>query len=115
MKTDITIYHKILGLGKNPDTFKINHLKNVSWQGGDGASVNKGYEKANDIKLRIFKKDNQDVFELPFSIGDFIVLGITDQEISKQSDIKDKTYNITTIIPHKRGTITTQHIEIGAK
>ena len=73
MKTDITIYHKILGLGQNPDTFKITHLKNVSWQGGDGASVNKGYEKANDIKLRIFKKDNIDVFETPFSSASEII------------------------------------------
>jgi hypothetical protein len=110
MKTDITVYH----YDSKNEKYEKKHFYNVSWQGGKGASIDKGYEKANDIKVRIFYKDNPKLDEKDFFIGDFIVVGISKQEIKKQSELKN-TYNITSIIPHKRGSLATQHISIGAK
>lgn len=114
MKTDITVYHYVYDEKNQTDKYEIKHFYNVSWQGGKGASIDKGYKEANDLKLRIFYKDNSNLNIDDFYIGDFIVQGITNKQIKKQSEIKD-TYNITSKVEHKRGSIHTNHISIGAK
>lgn len=114
MKTDITVYHYVYDEKNQTDKYEIRHFYNVSWQGGKGASVNKGYEQSNDIKIRIFHKDNPELNVNMFKIGDVVVGGIVNKKISKQSELPN-AYNVTTIIPHERGSLETNHIELGAK
>jgi hypothetical protein len=114
MKTDITLYHYIFDEETQTEKYEKSYFYNVSWDGGKGASINKGYTEANDITIRIFHKDNLNLKESNFSIGDFFVAGICNKEITMKSELKD-TYNITTIIPRIRGSIATNHIQIGAK
>lgn len=90
-------------------------IKNVMWQGGKGASVNKGYDKANDINIWIPYDQNENLDTIPFAIGDIIVEGIIEDEITKQSDLKVDNYNITTHINNNYGSYDMQHIFIGAK
>ena len=84
------------------------------WQGGKGANINKGYEKANDISIWLPYYKNEKLESIPFSIGDIVVKGIIDQKISKESDLDDP-YNITTLINNNYGSYNMQHIFIGAK
>lgn len=114
MKTDITLYHYVFDEDTQTEKYEKSYFYNVSLDGGKGASINKGYTEANDITMRIFFKDNKNLDENLFSIGDFFVTGISDKDITMKSELED-TYNITTIIPRKRGSIATQHIQIGAK
>lgn len=114
MKTDVSLYHRVYDETTQTDKYEIKHLYNVSWQGGKGASIDKGYVESNDIKLRIFYKDNPGLETVTFSIGDFVIKGISTKKVNRQSELEE-TYNITTIIPHKRGSIVTKHIQIGAK
>ena len=90
-------------------------IQNVMWQGGKGASINKGYEKANDISIWIPYDQNENLDTIPFAIGDIIVKGIINDEINKQSDLKVDSYNITTFINNNYGSYDMQHIFIGAK
>ena len=50
-------------------------IENVMWQGGKGANINKGYDKANDISIWIPYDKNKELDNVPFSIGDIIVEG----------------------------------------
>jgi len=114
MKTDITLYHHVFDSKTQTDKYEIKYFYNVSWQGGKGASIDKGYIQDNDIKIRIFYKDNPELNINDFSIGDFIIQGISNKKVTKQSEIKN-AYNITSKIPHIRGSIETNHISLGAK
>lgn len=111
----ITLYHKRYNSKTRLDEWDRYHIYNVMWQGGKGASVNKGYEKANDIYIWIPYDDNDGLDKVPFSTGDIIVEGIIEDKIKMQSDLTVDSYNITTFISNKYGNNDMQHIYIGAK
>ena len=117
MKTNssITLYHKRLNEQTRIDEWDRYPIDNVMWQGGKGASINKGYEKANDISIWIPYNQNQDLESIPFAIGDIIVKDIVKDKITKQSDLKVDNYNITTHINNDYGSYDMQHIYLGAK
>ncbi len=117
MKTNssITLYHKRLNEETRIDEWDRYQIDNVMWQGGKGASINKGYEKANDISIWIPYNQNQDLDSIPFAIGDIIVKGIIEDKITKQSDLMMDNYNITTYIDNDYGSYDMQHIYLGAK
>lgn len=117
--SSLTIYHK--GYDDfNRTTKWIRHNygtkdKNTVWFfGGKGASINKGYDNANDVEIRIPYSKNEGLNINDFTIGDIIVQGTLDFDINTQQDIKDYlVYNITSI---KNNTFGSQpHIHIGGK
>lgn len=111
----MTLYHKIFNKKTRIDEWHQYPIDNVMWQGGKGASINKGYEKANDINIWIPYDQNDNLGTIPFAIGDIIVKDIIEDKIAKQSDLKVDNYNITTIINNEYGSFDMQHVYIGAK
>ena len=89
----ITYYHKILN-----NTTKLEEWSRVLFEdvwvfGGEGSNINKGYENANDVDVRIPMEYVQD--KTIFKKGDIIAIG-EHGNISKQSDLKDvEYYNVT--------------------
>ena len=113
--TSMTLYHKVFDKINRLDKWERYTFKNVMWQGGKGASINKGYEKANDISVFIPYFGNDNLGNISISIGDIVVKGIIEENITMQSDLKVDNYNITTLINNDYGSTTMHHIQIGAK
>lgn len=79
--------------------------------GGKGSSINKGYENANDVNVRIPLKFVDDVSI--FKIGDILAIG-EQGEITKQSDLNGKEfYNVTSININDFGN--NPHIHLGGR
>lgn len=117
MKTNssMTLYHKDYNKKTRLDEWIRYPIENVMWQGGEGASINKGYDKANDITVFIPYNKNKELENVPFSIGDIIVKGNIEDNIAKQSDLKVNNYNITTAINNIDYDDNMKHWYIGAK
>lgn len=82
--------------------------------GGRGASINKGYDNANDVEIRIPYDENTSLNVNNFNVGDIIVKGALDFNIQTQQDLKNyEIYNITSIKNNDFGI--NQHIHIGGK
>lgn len=113
--TSMTLYHKKLNPKSRLDEWDRYLVENVMWQGGKGASVDKGYDKANDIKVFIPYEKNLELEKIPFSIGDIIVEGNIEDDITKQSDLKVDNYNITTAINNNKYDNSMKHWYLGAK
>ncbi len=111
----MTLYHKHYNPKTKVDEWHRYPIENVMWQGGEGASINKGYDKANDVSIWIFYDENEDLETIPFEIGDFVVEGIIEDEITMQSDIKVDTYNIITYVNNNYGSYNMQHVFLGVK
>ena len=107
----ITYYHKVLN-----NTTKLYEWSRIVFDevwlfGGKGSSINKGYENANDVDVRIPMEYVQDTSI--FQIGDIIALG-EQSNITKQSDLKDvEFYNVTSININDFGY--NPHIHLGGK
>jgi hypothetical protein len=86
---------------------------NVWFFGGRGAGINKGYENANDVQIRIpYSQNNVSIDN--FSIGDILVKGELKTNISTQQDLGNyEVYNITSINNNNFGN--NQHIHLGGK
>ena len=111
----VTIYH-MSGLDANTHLEKWvrYNYDNVWFFGGKGAGINKGYDKANDVAVRIPYEQNANLDISKFSIGDIIVQGELKIDINTQKDLKDYLiYNITSINNNNFGN--NQHIYIGGK
>lgn len=113
--SNMTLYHKKFNPSTRLDEWESYPIENVMWQGGKGASINKGYEKANDINVYIPYNTNMELEKVPFSIGDIIVKGNVKNKITKQSDLKCDNYNITTAINNIDYDDDMKHWYIGAK
>ena len=104
----ITYYHKTLDANKLPVWERYTFEK--AWHfGGKGSSINRGYENANDISVRIPMEFVTDT-EL-FTIGDIITIGVN-PPISKQSEL-DEFYNVTSITINEYGN--NPHVHLGGK
>lgn len=111
----VTIYHKNgLDVSTRLEKWKRCNYTHVWFFGGKGAGLNKGYENANDVQIRIpfDKNDNLDIGN--FSIGDIVVEGTLTTDIETQQDLKNyNVYNITSINNNNFGN--NPHIHIGGK
>ena len=111
----VTIYHKILDedIDFGPYEKWERHNYSDAWFfGGKGAGINKGYQDANDVEVRIPYNQELDIND--FAIGDIIVKGILTDEIDTQDDLKEyQIYNITSINNNLFGN--NKHIHIGGK
>ena len=106
----ITYYHKILDNNKLEQWTKTV-FEDVWVFGGKGSSINKGYDNANDVNVRIPMElvKNTDLFK----IGDIVAVGIQGN-ITKQSDLKGiEFYNITSININNFGN--NPHVHLGGR
>ena len=113
--SSLTIYH-MNGLDTTTqlETWVRYNYDNVWFFGGKGSGINKGYDNANDVQIRIpyDKNDNLDINN--FAIGDIIVQGTLDVDIQTQQDLEEYlVYNITSINNNNFGN--SQHIHLGGK
>lgn len=111
--SNVTIYHKNgLDVSTHLEQWQRHNYNNVWFFGGKGASINKGYDNANDVEVRI--PYNNDLDASNFSIGDIIVKGTLTLDIQTQNDLKNyDIYNITSIKDNNFGH--SPHIHIGGK
>ena len=110
----VTIYHKGLDEETKFETWTKYNYTNAWFFGGKGAGLNRGYQDANDVEVRIPYNQNANLDINDFAIGDIIVKGILTDEIETQKNLKDyQTYNITSINNNTFGN--NQHIHIGGK
>jgi len=108
----LTIYHKTIK--NHEEKWTRYNYENVWYFGGRGARINKGYDNANDVEIRIPYNKNNNLDINNFSIGDIIVKDILDLDITRQQDLKGyEIYNITSINNNYFGT--QKHIHIGGK
>ena len=110
----VTIYHRN-GLDVTTHLEKWERYNyDYAWVfGGKGASINRGYDNANDIEVRLpYDKNTLDISK--FKIGDIIVKGELTFNISTQQDLNNyDIYNITSITNNDFGK--NQHIHLGGK
>ena len=112
--SSLTIYHMSgLDVSTHLETWTRYNYDKVWFFGGKGASINKGYDNANDVEIRIPYDQNANLDITKFAIGDIIVQGTLETNITTQEDLSDyQIYNITSI---KNNTFGTQHIHLGGK
>ena len=113
VNSSLTVYHKVV---KNrEDTWEKHFYKNIWWFGCKGASLNKGYENANDVQIRIPYDLNSSLDYNNFGIGDILVQGEY-EDIVSENDLKDLNipyYNITSLNNNVFGN--NKHIHISGK
>ena len=106
----ITYYSKGLD-NKKLDIWNKTIFTSAWVFGGKGSSINKGYENANDVDVRIpmaFVKDKS-----IFKVGDIIAIG-KQSDITKQSDLNGiEFYNVTSVNINDFGS--QPHIHLGGK
>ena len=112
----LTIYHKKINLEKKIEEWERFNYKHVWFFGGEGARINKGYDNANDVEIRIPYYQNKELDINNFSVGDAIVQGTTEKDITKQKELIEdghKIFNITSIKDNNFGN--NPHIHIGGR
>ena len=110
----ITIYHKGFDeMNRHEEWTRFNY-NNVWYFGGKGAGINKGYENANNVNIRIFYENNEGLDINNFAIGDIVVDDNIEIDITSQEDLNEYlTYDITSILNNNFGN--NPHIHLGAK
>lgn len=113
--SSLTIYHQD-GLDETThfEKWKRFNYDNIWFFGGQGAGINKGYDNANDVQIRIPYGQNANLSIGNFSIGDIVVQGTLEINITTQQDLKDYlVYNITSVNDNNFGS--NPHIHLGGK
>ena len=110
----LTVYHMSgLDVATHFEKWTRYNYDNVWFYGGKGAGINKGFENANDVEIRI-PYDTNDIDITNFAIGDIIVEGHLTFDINTQKDLANYfIYKITSINDNKFGN--NQHVHIGGK
>lgn len=113
INASLTHYHKTIDSETRLEKWIRYNYDNVWWFGGKGSSINKGYENANDVDVRIPYNQNEiDISNL--EIGDIIIKGTLATDITTQQDLKNyEVYNITSINDNNFGI--NKHIHLGGK
>lgn len=114
VNSELTLYHKILNTETRKEQWIRYSYDNVWFYGGKGAGINKGYENANDVSIRIPYDLNKNLNFNNFAIGDIVVKGNISLEIETQQDLLGyEYYNITSLVNNTYGI--NKHINIGGK
>ena len=110
---DLTIYHKEIDETTRLEKWIRSNYLGVWWFGGKGSSINKGYDNANNVDIRIpYVNNNIDIDDI--SIGDILVKGNIAKDINTQQDLQEfEVYNITSINDNSFGN--SPHLHIGGK
>lgn len=111
----LTVYHYSgLDTTTHYEVWTRYNYDKVWFFGGRGAGINKGYDNANDVQIRIPYDENNGLDISNFTIGDILVQGELDMDIQKQQDLEGYLiYNITSINNNTYGR--NKHIHIGGK
>lgn len=105
---DITIYHKTYNKETRLNEWIRKNYDNVWKHGGKGSSLNKGFADANDVDIRIPYKTEE------IAVGDIIVIGHIETEITVQDDLKQyEVYNVRSITINDFGN--NPHTHLGGK
>jgi len=112
--SSITVYHQNgLDVSTHLEKWTRYNYSNVWFFGGKSATLDKGYDNANSVQVRIPYKDN-DLSIGNFSIGDIVVQGTLETNINTQQDLSSyQIYNITSINDNNFGN--NPHIHIGGR
>ena len=109
--SDVTIFHKTISEETHQDLWEKLYFEKVWFFGGKGAGINKGYDNANDVEIRIPYEFNQ-IDASKFKVGDIIIKGNVDWE----NGIEAKGFEIYHITSIKNNNFGTQpHVHIGGK
>lgn len=113
--SSLTVYHKSgLDVSTRLETWTRYNYEKVWFFGGRGAGINKGYDNANDFDCRIPYDKNTGLDINNFEVGDIVVQGALDINITTQEDLNEYLiYNITSINNNNFGN--NPHIHIGGK
>ena len=111
VNSSLTVYHKAEE-NHGYKWVRYNYDK-IWWFGGKGASLNKGYENANDVQIRIPYDLNPKLNYNNFGIGDILIQGTLESDINSESDVQGEYYNITSLNNNVFGN--SKHIHIGGK
>ena len=112
--SSLTIYHMSgLDLATHLEKWERYNYDNVWFFGGKGAGINKGYDNANDVQVRIPYSTNDGLNFGNFSIGDIVVKGTLTQDIQTQQDLTCDLYIITSLNNNTFGN--NPHIHIGGR
>lgn len=111
--TSLTIYHKVFNETTRLEEWRRYNYYKAWWFGGKGSSINKGYDNANDVDIRIpYMLNNIDIGNI--QIGDILVKGDLATDITTQQDLVGyEVYNITSINDNDFGN--NPHLHIGGK
>lgn len=111
--SSLTIYHKVFDEATRLEKWIRFNYSKVWFYGGKGAGINKGYDNANNVDIRI-PYDYNDIDIANIKIGDILVKGTLDKDIIAQQDlINYDVFNITSINDNNFGN--NPHIRIGGK
>lgn len=109
----LTLYHKTFNKTTRLEEWERINFDNVWFFGGKGAGLNKGYDNANDVDIRI-PYDSNEINLADISIGDIIVGEELSLNITTQQDLKEyNTYNITSINNNNFGN--NPHVHLGGR
>ena len=113
INASLTHYHKTLDETTRLEKWIRYNYDNVWWFGGKGSSINKGYDNANDVNVRIpYLLNNINIANI--QIGDILVKGDLATDITTQQDLVGyEVYNITSINDNNFGI--NRHIHLGGK
>ena len=113
--SSLTVYHMSgLDVSTHNEIWTRHNYDKVWFFGGKGAGINKGYDNANDVQVRIPYDQNNGLNINDFAIGDILVQGTLDIDIETQEDLSNyDIYNITSINNNNFGN--NQHIHLGGK
>lgn len=109
----LTIYHKDFDEEARLEKWKRYNYDKVWFFGGKGAGINKGYDNANNVDVRIpYEFNSIDINNI--KIGDILVEGTLTKEIKSQQDLSNyNVFNITSVNNNKFGN--NPHVRIGGK
>ena len=114
VNSGLTVYHKYYDETEKLEKWERFNYDNVWWFGGKGAGINKRYENANDVQIRIFYETNKNLDIENFSIGDILIQGLIFKDINTQQELdQENIYNITSLNNNTFGN--NPHIHIGGK
>ena len=110
----LTVYHKSFDETTRLEKWTRYNYSKVWFFGGEGAGINKGYDNANDVEVRIPYDQNEGLNINDFSKGDILIQGTLEIDIETQQDLDDYlVYNIRSINNNNFGN--NQHIHLGGK
>lgn len=111
--SSLTIYHKTFDEEARLEKWTRYNYDKVWFFGGKGAGINKGYDNANNVDVRIpYNMNNINIENI--KIGDILVKGTLTQDINTQQDLSNyHVFNITSINDNTFGN--NPHVRIGGK
>ena len=100
----VTIYHKTLNATTRLEEWTRYNFDNVWFVSNESAMVNNGYDKDGTFNCRIPYELNPQLNADNLAIGDIVIEGTINTNITTQQDLSNyKVYNITKISDNKYG------------